>query len=157
MVITYTPAQLTAIGQKVLLRECLARNSNTTNNNNNFDLNNASCFTNNSNICITNFNPNIISQYSNNHTNAYHNNQWPVNARNTAQDTPGHRALPSDSGHIAAGGEYDFSTSIDMASLSTPVAEFFRKAQQSQFKIDATKVRRLSEVEAELIGQRDRK
>jgi len=41
--------------------------------------------------------------------------------------------------------------------LTSSVAEFFRKAQQNfyaQTSIDPTKVRRLSEVEAELIGRK---
>lgn len=45
----------------------------------------------------------------------------------------------------------------DDQQLTSSVAEFFRKAQQnfySQTSIDPTKVRRLSEVEAELVGGR---
>lgn len=51
----------------------------------------------------------------------------------------------------------DFSINSD--ALTKPVAEFFKKAQQnfySQANIDPTKVRRLSEVEAELCAKVDR-
>lgn len=111
MVICYTIKELNAIGEMVLLKECISGQQ----------------------AAVTNTNKNLQQEF--------------LQFQQQFQQLQRGEQLHMN-------GDYQQS----YEPLASSVADFFRKAQQNfyaQTNIDPTKVRRLSEVEAELTGRRE--
>lgn len=132
MVISYTIDELNAIGRKVILQECLSRvqqNQQQTNGSNNFNNNNFQ-------LELLQFQQQLQKHLGH-----------PITVNSRSEDNSKHEQQQQN--HIYHNQQQQ--------QLTSSVAEFFRKAQQNflcEASLDATKVKLLSEVEAELIGDR---
>lgn len=161
MVISYSIQELYAIGEMMTITELLARGKSSSAElecNNKF--NTVDFIKTFQKLINTQLHPTVDQQQSVSTSNS-NINSTSSNYSNHEGDEQSQQQQPlilnrsdgtTDSG--VAGG-----IDNNQGSLTLSVAEFFRKAQQNfyaQASIDPTKVRRLSEVEAELIGATER-
>lgn len=153
MVICYSIKELNTIGEMVILKECISRIPPQ-----------SAQSQQPTNLVTSSINPTSVTT-NNNNNNANFQQEFLLFQQQLQQQL-GNQIQVDISNYVKAqnqqlnadsGPESPTSTTPDNQQLTSSVAEFFRKAQQNfyaQTSINPTKVRRLSEIEAELIASR---
>lgn len=155
MVISYSIQELYAIGEMMTITELLARGKSATSEiecNNKFDT--VDFIKTFQKLIGTQLHSSVVDQQQAVTTSNNNNNNDSSNHTGQNGDDQSQRQLNMDGSNRDA-----IDAGDSQGSLTSSVAEFFRKAQQNfyaQASIDPTKVRRLSEIEAELIGASER-